>query len=49
METDTLTLHIEEKDSSKLFDQIQNDFIGLNTKYKIATGEESRKWHYKNY
>ena len=43
MDTDTLIPKIKENGSIKLLHQIQNDFIGLNTKYQIADGEEKRR------
>ena len=43
MDTDTLIPKIKENGSIKLLHQIQNDFIGLDTKYQIVDGEEKRR------
>ena len=43
METDILIPEIKEKDSSRLLDIVRDDFLGLDTKYKIATGELTRR------
>ena len=43
MKIDNITPEIKEKDSKQLIERIRNDFIGLNTKYCIANGEETRR------
>ncbi len=43
MKIDNITPEIIEKDSNQLIEKIRNDFIGLNTKYCIANGEETRR------
>ena len=43
METDSITLDIKEIESNKLIDRIRDDFLGLNTKYRIANGEKTRR------
>ena len=43
MKIDNITPEIIEKDSKQLIERIRNDFIGLNTKYCIANGEETRR------
>ena len=39
METDIKTPEIKEKVSRELLDNIRDDFLGLNTKYRIANGK----------
>ena len=43
MEIDTITVDIKEKDSKGILYRIRDDFLGLNTKYRIANGEETRR------
>ena len=43
MKTDIISPEIKVKNSSKLLDKIRTDFLGLNTKYHIANGEETRR------
>ena len=43
MQTDIITPEIKEQTSENLLDRIRDDFIGLNTKYSIANGEETRR------
>ena len=43
METDIIPPEIIENNSDHLLDKIRTDFLGLNTKYHIANGEETRR------
>ena len=43
MEIDPIFSEIKEKDDLLLLDKIRDDFLGLNTKYHIANGEETRR------
>ena len=43
MKIDSITPEIKETDSNQFLDRIRNDFLGLNTKYRIANGEETRR------
>ena len=38
MKIDSITPEIKETESNQLLDRIRNDFLGLNTKYRIANG-----------
>ena len=43
MKTQFIKPDIETKDTKYLIDKIRNDFIGLNTKYKLANGQETQR------
>ena len=43
METEIIKPEIKKTDSKQLIEKIRNDFIGLNTKYRIANGQETRR------
>jgi len=43
METAIISPEITEKENIQLLDKIRDDFIGLNTKYRIANGEETKR------
>ena len=43
METDVITPEIKEKECRGPLDRIRDDFLGLNTIYRIANGEETRR------
>ena len=43
MKIDSITPEIKGTENSQLLDRIQNDFLGLNTKYRIANGEKTRR------
>ena len=43
MEIDTTYQDIELKTGKSLFDKVKADFIGLDTKYKLATGQITRR------
>ena len=43
METGIIRSEIKETDSKQLIEKIRTDFIGLNTKYRIANGGETRR------
>ena len=43
METDTLIHELQEIESTDLLEKVQNDFLGLETNYQIASGEITRR------
>ena len=43
MEIDILIPEIKEEKNTNLFEKVQNDFLGLETNYQIATGEITRR------
>ena len=43
METNVITPELIDKHSIHLLNKIRDDFLGLNTKYRIANGEETRR------
>ena len=43
METDILIPELKEDINTNLFEKVQNDFLGLETNYQIATGEITRR------
>ncbi|SVD52576.1 uncharacterized protein METZ01_LOCUS405430, partial [marine metagenome] len=43
METDIITPEIKEKDGKEILGRIRDDFLGLNTIYRIANGEKTRR------
>ena len=43
MKTEIITPELKEQDSSQLLDRIRGDFLGLNTTYRIANDEETRR------
>ncbi|SVD54048.1 uncharacterized protein METZ01_LOCUS406902, partial [marine metagenome] len=43
MKTEIITPELKKQDSSQLLDRIRGDFLGLNTTYRIANDEETRR------
>jgi len=43
METELIKTKTKNKTCQKLLNKVRTDFIGLNTKYRIATGEKTRR------
>ena len=43
MEIELIKTKTKNKTSQTLLNKIRTDFIGLNTKYRIATGEKTRR------
>ena len=43
MNTNIITPDIKETESNHILEKIRDDFIGLNTKYRIVNGEETRR------
>ena len=43
MKIDNIITEIKETENKQIFGKICDDFLGLNTKYRIANGEETRR------
>ena len=43
METDILIPEIKEKETTNFLKKVQNDFLGLETNYQVASGELTRR------
>ena len=43
MDPNIISSDIKQKNNSQLLKKIRDDFIGLDTKYRIANGEETRR------